>query len=480
MVHAIYVLIFAIAVPLVHLALGATMDQAVGNPLSGQPSWSIGVGSVLAASGLVLILASIAWLGRIGRGLPISSSPPRRLVTAGPYHWSRHPIYLGAVLAFLGGSLLLGSFWNAVLAGPLLGFFYFTYACGVEEPILLSRFGEQYRTYQEKTALVVEFPLRRHSYKLITGALTLLSAAINRPKISRMGDHIFFWGYGIWTGVGATLGLTAMEYVLLVQGLPVPKAAWTVAAVATAGLLGSRMMWRTGVAVRNGVEFGHTAGTVGFVSWGVLAGLLIVLPLLALATGQSAYLLFDATLPALMIAHIFSRTGCAFYGCCYGKETTTRLRLCYQHPALKAVREKKVHPEALRPVQLISALYGGVIAALVFGLWCRLPLPVGLPAALTAAMYGLFRLGEEWLRSQSVLLWELVSPAQLAALALALLGLGHLASIPPGGGSATYAALGEVAFAPVLQQIHPLLLAASGLITAFVLSYHYRAIGRWK
>jgi len=479
MVHAIYILFFTIAVPLAHLALGIGLDRAVGNPLSGQPTWSIGVGGVLAASGLVLILASIAWLGRIGRGLPISSSPPHHLVTGGPYNWSRHTIYLGAVLTFLGVSLLLGSFWNAVLAGPLLGFFYFTYACGVEEPVLLSRFGEQYRAYQEKTALVVEFPLRRHSYSLISGALTRLSAAINRPKISGRGNHIFFWGYGIWTGVGVALGLTVMEYVLIAQDLPARAAVWAVVVVTVIALFGARMMQRTEVAAAGSRGFGHTLWRAGFVSWGALAGLLVVLPLMAWIAQVSPFLLLDVTLPSLMVAHLFGGVGCALYGCCYGKETATGARLCYEHPALKVVHEGSPHSYGLRPVQLISALGGAVTTALVFGLWYWLPLPARVPCSLAAAMFGLFRLGEEWLRPQSVLLWGVVSPSQLAALALTLFGLTNLALIPPGGGSLYYAALSEVAAKPVFQQTHPLLLVTLGLMTTFLLGYHRRAMGKW-
>jgi prolipoprotein diacylglyceryltransferase len=240
------------------------------------------------------------------------------------------------------------------------------------------------------------------------------------------------------------------------------------------------MIWRLAAAVRNGARFGHTAGQVGFVSWGALVGLLLMTPAFVWITGRSPYLYFDAAFPALLVAHVFGRIGCAFYGCCYGKETATSIRLQYRHPALKAVRERRVHSEALRPVQLYSALYGGLNAALVFGLWSMRPLPVGAPAALSAILYGLCRLSEEWLRVQRVQLWAGISPAQMVALGLAAVGLAHLGLMLPDGSEAGYIALGAVKARAVLQQIHPALLAASGLLTAFVFSYHYRTVGQWR
>ena len=41
---------------------------------------------------------------------------------------------------------------------------------------------------------------------------------------AQVGD-IVFWGYGIWPGIGVTLGLTATYYVLLVQGVAPSRAA---------------------------------------------------------------------------------------------------------------------------------------------------------------------------------------------------------------------------------------------------------------
>ena len=475
-----YIAIFALGAPLFFLIFGKAADRSIGNFFSSPSLVQQMAGGVLAIAGLALIIISIVLLYTIGRGLPISSSPPAELVTTGPYSISRHPIYLGAMLAFAGTSMMIGSFWCTLLAAPLLGFFYFTYAAGIEEPLLHSRYGQRYSDYQNRTALSFEFPLRQRLYRIISSLLEKLSGMINRPKIVRRGNFILFWGYGIWLAVGVISGLAVMEVVLISLGRPASDAAWLVTVIMVSGLAGSRLMWRTGFAVHHGLGFTRSAWKVGYVSWGVLTGYLIGLPLLAWKLSVSPYLLFDVAFPSLMIVHSFGRIGCVFYGCCYGKETTSGARIRYEHPDLKAVREGSVNPESLRPAQLISALNGALIATLVFGIWYSIPLPMGVPAALAAVTYGLLRIGEEWLRTQKRVMWGFVSPAQLVALLLFLVGVGHLMWIPIGGEHIVHPALSEVFDISVTVQIHLLLLIVCSVISFFASSYHYRAVGRWK
>lgn len=475
---SIYVGIYAVIIPLMHLSAGLILDRVAGNPLNRGTVGLLIAGALLFLTGLAVMVMAIVLLHRFGEGLPLSSSPPRRLVSSGPYRWSRHPIYLGGTLAFTGFSLLIGSFWSAVLAGPLLGYFYFTYGAGIEEPVLLSRFGEDYRTYQSGTPLVTRFPLRRTLVGFASTILQKLSALINRPWIVQKGNHIFFFGYGIWPALGTILGLIALEFLLLSQGIPAEKTGWVVAAVTAASLLGSRVLWRAGVAVIERIGFRDTSERIGFVSWGIVVALLIILPITAILLGESPCLLLDATFPALMITHFFGRTGCVFYGCCYGKETSTPLRFNYLHPALKAVREGLIDAGRVRPVQVLSALNGLLIAALVFGVWYYRSLPAGAPVAMVITLYGFLRTGEEWLRTQKVTLWGIVSPYQLFALALLTAGLTKLLLLSPE--IHDYTALREILLTPIISGIHPAVIVAAGVITGFTLSYHHGKIGLWK
>src|ERR1700734_1516953 len=68
----------------------------------------------------------------IGRnwGTPMTRKDEPELVTSGPYHLVRHPIYTGILLAGIGTAVALSWLWLAavVLAGA-----YFIYAATVEE-----------------------------------------------------------------------------------------------------------------------------------------------------------------------------------------------------------------------------------------------------------------------------------------------------------------------------------------------------------
>jgi 1-acyl-sn-glycerol-3-phosphate acyltransferase len=100
-------------------------------------------------------------LRRYGLGLPISHLPPTHLVDRGPYCFTRHPIYLGYFLTFLGIAVILRSTPMLVISLPVLlaGIGIYTI---IEEKSLLRRHGETFRRY------------RREVPPLIPGALFFL------------------------------------------------------------------------------------------------------------------------------------------------------------------------------------------------------------------------------------------------------------------------------------------------------------------
>jgi phosphatidylglycerol:prolipoprotein diacylglycerol transferase len=470
-----YVLGFAITAPLAHALLGAGLDRFVPAPGMG-PVWRL-AGAGLAALGLCAVFLATIELGRTGHGLPLSSSPPQHLVARGVYRLSRHPIYLGATTLFIGSALAAGSFWTAAASGPLLAAFYLAYACGVETPVLLDRYGSAYRQYREQVPFIVGFPFRRMTVRMVTRLLDRFSERINRPGIWRHGRHILFWGYGMWPAAGVGIGLAVTERILVTGGLGVRFASMSIAVLTIAGLAGTRWAWRLTNALGRTRPMRETGEMVGFVSWGAVAGVLLAAPLLALYSARSPCLFLDAALPGLIVAHVLGRIGCAFYGCCHGRATTGPFRLRYSHPALKVVREGRVDPSSILPVQLMSAAWGLAVAVLVLGSCATRSLPAGVPAALTAALYGFCRFDEEWLRLPPRGTTGLVSPPQLAALALAAAGLCGLLLLPGTGSSVIEA---PPVLAGGVAGLHPGLPAASALLTFVVFSYHRETVGRWR
>ena len=114
----IYVVIFVLTIPSFFYLFGYLCDKII-NPFSHRLALLEVSGISLLGLGASIMIMAVIDLGKFGRGLPASPVPPINLVSAGLYGLSRHPIYFGASLSFLGGSMFLHSFWSIFLSWPL-------------------------------------------------------------------------------------------------------------------------------------------------------------------------------------------------------------------------------------------------------------------------------------------------------------------------------------------------------------------------
>ena len=76
------------------------------------------------------------------------------LVTSGPYHLVRHPIYSGILLAAVGTAVALSWWWLIPVA---LAGVYFLYSATVEERYLTDQFPDTYPAYQRTTKMLIPF-----------------------------------------------------------------------------------------------------------------------------------------------------------------------------------------------------------------------------------------------------------------------------------------------------------------------------------
>jgi len=111
------------------------------------PEAAVVVGWVVLALASALGICSAAVMSSLGRGTPLPSAMPNRLVIAGPYRWVRNPMAVSGVVQAASVGLILQSWLVVVYAvgGALL----WNYGIRpLEEQDLASRFGADYQRYR--------------------------------------------------------------------------------------------------------------------------------------------------------------------------------------------------------------------------------------------------------------------------------------------------------------------------------------------
>lgn len=475
---SLYVLIFSLLIPILFGILGVFLDR-ISNPFSTLTIPLLLPGLIFLLSGAGIIAISIFYLVKNGRGLPASPVPPANLVVEGPYGFSRHPIYLGASLSFLGVGFLCQSFWCTFVSWPLFTLFFVFYALRIEEPVLEDRFGQEYRTYKKNVPMLWEYPFRKTLFSLLIHLLNFLSRAVNKPFIIPLRTHRLFLGYGLWLGVGSFVGLIFMSLFLICGNTPEKTVLWMAVIFTLSSLTLSRLVSMAILIHLEKVSLKAAWFRVGFVSWGAMAAALLACIPYVLLTQKSPYVWLDAIFTGLMLTHFFGRLGCLFYGCCYGKETHSPIRILYTHPSLKALREKRIKHGSLFPTQLFSSFYSLFVFLLVLSIWSTKGIGVGVPTSLCLTFYGIFRFMEEWFRFQKKKIAGIFSPAQLICFFLVTAGIVHFRWIFEMPRFGTYAPLIHTSSGHFFNGINLLLFAGLGVLTTFVFSYFRHEIGRW-
>ncbi len=112
------------------------------------------IGFIFFVFGVILRAVGRLTLGRYySYGLRTSSD--QTLVTHGVYKYVRHPISLAAILYSLGIPLIFSSSYGfaiMLLMIPLI-----LYRLGIEERMLIEKFGDEYRQYKRKTKKLIPF-----------------------------------------------------------------------------------------------------------------------------------------------------------------------------------------------------------------------------------------------------------------------------------------------------------------------------------
>ncbi|MGI9009109.1 MAG: methyltransferase family protein [Streptosporangiaceae bacterium] len=115
--------------------------------------WLQGIGLVIFVLGLALAVWARIFIGR-NWGMPMSEKVDAQLVTTGPYHVIRHPIYSGILLAMAGTAIAASPYWLVAVA--LTGA-YFVYSAVMEERYMTGIFPDAYPAYRRSTKMLIPF-----------------------------------------------------------------------------------------------------------------------------------------------------------------------------------------------------------------------------------------------------------------------------------------------------------------------------------
>ena len=132
------------------LGLGALLHRLRPLPLwpGERPVAAVAVAWALAAAGLACMLWGAATFRR-ARTAIIPNQPASRLVFAGPYRFTRNPMYLGLSVLYLGLTLWLDTVW-ALLLFPVVIAVLRRAVIDREERYLEHAFGAEYGEYRRR------------------------------------------------------------------------------------------------------------------------------------------------------------------------------------------------------------------------------------------------------------------------------------------------------------------------------------------
>ncbi|MGD0655813.1 MAG: isoprenylcysteine carboxylmethyltransferase family protein [Thermoguttaceae bacterium] len=119
------------------------------------------LGVIVLIFGLFFILWSVLSFWFIGKGTPLPFAATSKLMTSGPFRYTRNPLKLGAFCYYFG----LGTIFDCLSTGLImfiipisLGIFYHK---KVEEKELLQRFGQEYEEYRRRTSFLIPWPPKK-------------------------------------------------------------------------------------------------------------------------------------------------------------------------------------------------------------------------------------------------------------------------------------------------------------------------------
>jgi protein-S-isoprenylcysteine O-methyltransferase Ste14 len=128
------------------LLLGVVIDDRLRPlPIFPHDRWRL-FGLVAVVAGIGIVTAGRRVMVRQGTNVN-PTQPTTTIVEAGPFRFTRNPLYLGLTLLYIGLSLLLNTWWSLFLLVPVWLVMHFA-VVRREEAYLERKFGQTYLAYR--------------------------------------------------------------------------------------------------------------------------------------------------------------------------------------------------------------------------------------------------------------------------------------------------------------------------------------------
>ena len=168
--YLLVILLYGCAIPFLIASLGQKTDKLLGFGKLLRPPYQLIAGVVTLAYAWSWIIWSQAFIITRGKGHPneilgYKLSPlTQRLVTEGPYRYTRNPMAYGLLLFYFVAIAFLRNSIITLALFPFACLFEIWYHTTFEERGLLTRFGIEYERYRKEVPALLPFTrLARHS-----------------------------------------------------------------------------------------------------------------------------------------------------------------------------------------------------------------------------------------------------------------------------------------------------------------------------
>jgi protein-S-isoprenylcysteine O-methyltransferase Ste14 len=112
------------------------------------------LGLVIIIPGLILAGSCIFYFAK-SKGTPVPLNPPKKLITYGPYAYSRNPMITGIFLILIGFGVFSSSISLTFIVSPIYFLLNFIEIKKIEEPEIEKRFGDEYIEYKKNVPMFI-------------------------------------------------------------------------------------------------------------------------------------------------------------------------------------------------------------------------------------------------------------------------------------------------------------------------------------